>query len=229
VSTPTTKRKRPGWVSWIPAGVLGLGTIAVIAASGILISQGLGSPAPKPTTGQVTDLNWSIFTPEGRGYIDTSREVRIDMSKPPIDAAALGLEPDGTLVIGPYDNGDLRLDVYLIVNGGGEGPGGAKFTMSEVRVETLDGEVVSVGGPLSLIYNFRQTLDQLLDRAETFGWDTSGVDDIYQTVEDATRAGEGYSFTFGPADRVGVNIAATATCDPSGYCLVEYEATPAVR
>ena len=74
----------------------------------------------------------------------------------------------------------------------------------------------------------RQTLTYLLGKAELFGWDTSGTDAIFQTAEDATRAGTGYEFTFGPADATGVAFSATATCDTTGFCAVNYDVTPRV-
>jgi hypothetical protein len=229
VTSFDVKRKRPWWLGWIPAVVLLVIIGGVATATILLINAGLGSPAPKPTEGQVTDLNWSIFTPEGLDYIDRTREVRIDLSSTPVAAEPLGLEADGSLTIGPKNNGDVQLDYYLIVNGGGQSPGGDKFTMSQLTIDTASGVVTSVHGPLTETLNFRQTLDKLLAKAELFGWDTSGVAAIYQQVEDAVRAGDPYEFTFGPADRLGVPIAATASCDPGGYCLVEYAVTPTVR
>lgn len=227
--SPELKRKRPAWFGWIPAGILAVVIAGIITATFVLTGNGLGAPVPRPTEGQVTELNWSTFTEDGLAYIDRSREVRIDFKTQPTDATALGLEPDGSLTLEPKNTGDTTLDYSLIVNGAGEGPGGAKFIVSEITIETAGGVITSVHAPLSEVRNFRQTLDYLVGKAEIFGWDTSGVDAIYQQVEDATRDGVPYEFTFGPADRVGVPIAATASCDTTGYCLVEYDVTPAVR
>lgn len=223
------KRKRPWWVSWLPAAIILVIIVVVAIVTVGLVQGGLGKPAPKPTEGQVTELNWSSFTDEGLAYIDSTRELRIDLSRPPVEAKPLGLADDGTVTIGPKDNGDVQLDYYLIVNGGGQAPGGDKFTMSQVTIDTDGGLVTSVHGQLSEVLNFRQSLDKLLGKAEQFGWDTSGVDAIFAMVEAATRAGEPYEFSFGPADRVGVPISATASCEPSGYCVIEYAATPAIR
>ncbi len=227
--TARAKRKRPWWFGWIPAAVLVLLIAATVITTSILVSDGLGQPVPQPTVGQVTDKNWSIFTAEGLAYIDASRNVRIDFSHAPVDAAALGLPADGTITIGPKDNGDVTLDYYLIVLGGGAGQGGDKFTVSQLSIETAGGVVSRVRAPLSEVLNFRQTLAKLTAKAELFGWDTSGTDAIFDRVEQATRDKVSYSFTFGPGDAVGVPISATANCDTSGYCVVEYDVTPAVR
>lgn len=221
----TTKRRFWGW---LPTIVLALAVIAVIVVTTVLVRDGLGGPAPRPTEGQVTDLNWSSFTPEGLDYIATTRDVRIDLSGPPVDAAALGLARDDVLVLEPIDNLDVVLDYDLIVSGGGESPGGARFVATEITIVTENGVVTRVSAPLREVLNFRQTLDSFLAKAEVFGWDTSGVDEIFQIAEDATRAEEPYEFTFGPADRTGANFAATATCDTTGYCLVNYDVTPRV-
>ncbi len=203
--------------------------IAVLVTTGVLLNNGLGGPVPQPTEGQVTDLNWSSFTGDGLDYIAATRQVRIDMSTQPVDAAALGLAADDTLVLEPIDNLDTQLDYDLIINGAGEGPGGARFTVTEISIVTENGVITKVSAPLREVVNFRQTLNYLLAKADVFGWDTSGVDAIFQSAEDATRAGEGYEFTFGPGDRTGVNFSATAQCDTSGFCLVRYDVTPRVR
>jgi hypothetical protein len=227
--TAQVKRKRPWWLGWIPAGVLALLVVATVVVTSILVSNGLGQPVPQATEGQVTDKNWSSFTAEGLAYIDASRNVRIDFSHAPVDAAALGLPADGAITIGPKDNGDITLDYYLIVNGGAPGQGGDKFTVSQMTIETAGGVISRVSAPLSEVLNFRQTLTKLTTKAELFGCDTSGTDAIFDHVEQATRDKVPYSFTFGPADAVGVPVSATANCDPTGYCVVEYDVTPAVR
>jgi len=220
-------KKRKLW-SWIPAIVLSLAIIAVIVTTTVLVRGGLGGPVPQPTQGQVTDLNWSAFTPKGLDYIAKSRQVRIDMSTQPVDAAAIGLAPDDTLVLKPISTGDTELDYDLIVNGGGEGLGGARLTVTQITIVTEGGVITRVSAPLREVLNFRQTLTYLLGKAELFGWDTSGTDAIFQTAEDATRAGTGYEFTFGPADATGVAFSATATCDTTGFCAVNYDVTPRV-
>ena len=214
---------------WIPSILL----IAIIIASGVtgtvLVSSGFGAPDARPTLGQVTDLNWSSFSEEGLAYIARTREVRIDLSRPPVDAAALGLPDDGLTVLDPIDNGDVVLTYGLIVNGGGESPGGEKFTVSSIEIETRSGVVTRVSAPLNDVLNFRQTLASLEATAELYGWQPIDTAALFERVDAATREGLPYDFTFGPGDRLGVPIAATASCDPSGYCVVEYDVTPSVR
>ncbi|MFM9878736.1 MAG: hypothetical protein ACKVOG_12940 [Rhodoglobus sp.] len=224
MATESTRALR----SWIPAIVLLVAIVGVFVAAILLLRNGLGEPVPQPTEGQVTDLNWSAFTPEGLDYIARSRQVRIDMSTQPVDAAALGLAADDTLVLAPINTGDTELDYDLIINGGGEGIGGARFAVTQITIVTKGGVITRVSAPLREVLNFRQTVTYLTDKSEQFGWDTSDTDAIFTTAEDATRAGTGYEFTFGPADRTGVAFSATATCDPTGFCSVNYDVTPRV-
>jgi hypothetical protein len=227
VGRVTTTAK--GIRGWIPSILLIVIIIGGGVTGGVLVSSGFGAPDARPTLGQVTDLNWSSFSEEGLAYIARTREVRIDLSRPPVDAAALGLPDDGLTVLDPIDNGDVVLTYGLIVNGGGESPGGEKFTVSSIEIETRDGLVTRVSAPLNDVLNFRQTLAALEATAELFGWQPIDTAALFERVDAATRDGLPYDFTFGPADRLGVPIAATASCDPSGYCVVEYDVTPSVR
>ncbi len=214
---------------WIPSILLIVIIVAAGVTGGVLVSSGFGAPDARPTLGQVTDLNWSSFSEEGLAYIARTREVRIDLSRPPVDAAALGLPDDGLTELDPIDNGDVVLTYGLIVNGGGESPGGEKFTVSSIEIETRSGIVTRVSAPLNDVLNFRQTLASLEATAELYGWQPIDTAALFERVDAATRDGVPYDFTFGPADRLGVPIAATASCDPSGYCVVEYDVTPSVR
>lgn len=220
--------KRPAWVGWIPAGILTLAIVGVAVTASVLIGSGLGGPAPRPTDGQVTDLNWSSFTEEGLEYIATSRKIRIDLSRPPAEAKPLGLDGDTVVTFDPIDKLDTELYYDLIVNGAGEYPGGIRFTASHVEVETRDGQVVAVRGVFSEPFSFRDALDHLEKQAATFGW-TYDLDAIFADVKDAVESGRDYEVTFGPNSRVGVNVEGTISCGVDGYCTVEYEMTPSVR
>lgn len=193
-----------------------------------LLRSGIAEPLPQATDGQVTDLNWSIFTAEGLAYIDRSRQVRIDFSDPPVEAEPLALPENGEVTIGPKSSGDVDLDYSLIVNGGGEAPGGAKLVVTELTITTVDGAIESIIAPNRSVWTFRFLLDQLSKRGEVLGWEVDR-DAIFAQVEAATRAGEPYTLEFGPGDRVGVQIGAIANCDTSSYCVLEYVVTPAVR
>lgn len=221
-------KKRPAWVGWIPAGILTVAIIGTGVTAAVLLGSGLGEPAPKPTSGQVTDLNWSAFTPEGLDYIASSQKIRIDLSRPPANAAALGLAPDGVVAFDPIDQLDTELYYDLIVNGGGEFPGGIRFTAEHVEVETADGVVTAVRGVVPDVLAFRDALAQLEGEAATYGW-VYDRDAIFDQVDAASKANEPFTIDFGPADRVGVSVAATVTCETNGYCTVEYEMTPSVR
>lgn len=218
-------KRRPAWVGWIPAAILAVLIVGVAVTAAVLLGNGLGGPAPRPTQGQVTELNWSSFTEEGLEYIATSRQVRIDLSEPPVDAAELGLPADGTLALEPIDSLDTLLEYDLIVSGAGEYPGGIRFTASRIEIDTVGGVVTAVRGEVPGAAPFRDVLAQLEGEAETFGW-VYDRDQIFADVEAATRAGEAYVLVFGPTSRVGVNVQATASCEMNGFCALTYAMTP---
>lgn len=221
-------------MSWIPAAILVLTIAGVVIASLVLRGNGLGDPAPAPTVGQVTDLNWSSFTEDGIAYIERSRNIRIDMADGPPRAADLGLESDSILAIGPSDNDDTDNDYYLIVNGGGEGFGGHKFTLNSLSLVTEGGVLTRVSGVQSSTsqdsyLTFREVLNRLTNDVDEFGWPEPDRDALFDQVNAATAQGEGYDFTFGEGDRLGISVSATARCGPDGYCQLEYLVAPVVR
>jgi len=225
-TTTTPKRKHGRWFSWLPAIILSVVILASLIVGFILVRGGLGAPAPAPTLGQVSDLNWSSFTEDGLDYIQRSREIRIDFSDHAEDAVALGLPANGTTVIGPHPEG---LEYKFTFNGGGEGFGGDKLIVSQLTITTDDGLITEVVAPIVDVENFRTTLTGFGKQAELFGWDMSFVDALYDRVGQATQDGVGYEFTAGPADLVGVPVSATAQCDVGGFCLVTYFVSPGLR
>ena len=223
------KRKRPWWFGWIPAAVLVVIVAGVGITAGVLVNGGLGGPAPEPTVGEVTGLNWSSFTEDGLAYIERSRDVRVDLSRVPTDATALGLVAEGTTTIGPSENFDTDNDYYLIVNGGGEGYGGKRFTVSQLSITTVGGEIEKISAQSSAILPFRNALRSLSAQVDEFGWQPLDDDAIFADVNQAVTAGVPFEFTAGPGDRLGMGVAAKATCQPTGSCAIEYDMTPAVR
>jgi hypothetical protein len=219
-------KTRPRWVSWLPAIFLAVVIVAALVVGFIMVRGGLGAPAPKPTEGQVTDLNWSSFTPDGMAYLERSREIRIDLSAKGADAEGLGLPADGTTTIGPNSEG---LNYTFIFKGGDVGLGGDKLVISTLDITTAAGEISVVHANIADIMNFRNTLNRLVGESELYGWDPSIRDGIFDMVADATAAGQPYEFTFGPADSVGTPVSATAQCDTSGFCLLSYDIGPGVR
>lgn len=218
-------KRRPAWVSWVPAVILSALIVGAVVTAVVLVRSGASGPAPKPTEGQVTELNWSSFTQEGLAYIERSREVRVDLSDKGADAAGLGLPSDGTVTIGPNPEG---LFYSFIFKGGDVGRGGDKLYVSTIEVTTAGGEVSRVRVVIADAVGFRSTLNRLTGEAELYGWDTSIVDGIFETVAAATAAGEPYSFTFGPGDAIGTPVAATAECDRSSFCVLSYDIGPGV-
>ena len=222
------KRKRSWWFGWIPAIALIVVIGGVIVATAVLINGGLAAPQPKPTLGQVTDLNWSSFSAEGLAYIERSRDVRIDLSRGPAMASGLGLADDAVLTIGPSDNFDTDNEYYLIVNGGGEGYGGAKFTAGQVSITTADGIVALIRTQALASVPFRNAYNELLGEVDKFGWPEPDTDALFAQVEQATRDGVPHEFSFGPGDRLGMIVTGTARCEPTGFCIVEYEVAPPI-
>ncbi|MBX3098895.1 MAG: hypothetical protein KF761_04890 [Salinibacterium sp.] len=222
------KRKRAWWFAWIPAAITLVLIVAIGTTSAVLLNQGLGTPLPKPTVGQVTELNWSSFSAEGIDYIEKSRRVRIDFARPPVQAAAIDLIGDGATTIGPSFHDDTDNDYYLIINGGGEGHGGTWLTVSELTVTSKNGLVTGIAALASGALPFRDALALLQGHSEEFGWAPPDMTALFAEVEDATRAGTSYEFTFGPGDRLGFDISATASCESTGFCVVQYDAAPRV-
>jgi hypothetical protein len=210
----------------MPAIILCVVIIASLITGFILVRGGLGAPAPAPTEGQVSELNWSSFTEEGLEYIQRSREIRIDLSDHAEDAVALGLPANGTTVIGPHPEG---LEYKFTFNGGGAGLGGDKLIVTQVTITTVDGLITEIVAPIAQVDNFRTTLAGFDKQSELFGWDMSFVDELYDRVNQATKDGVGYDFTVGPADLVGVPVSANAQCDVGGFCVVTYFISPGLR
>lgn len=223
----STRKKSP-WKTWLPTAILGVAIVGIVGTAMVLLNNGLAEPAGPADEDQVTDLNWSKFDDRGLEYVSASRLVRIDMSQPPISASELGLPDDGVLEIEPVDNVDVTLDYKLILRTGGEEPGGVGLAVTRFELETAGGELVEVRAEPRGSFPFRDALATLQGEAELYGWDTSSTDQIFQDVEAAIRAGEGFSFSFGPAGRLGAQFTGTATCDPSAYCQLTYTATPSM-
>ncbi len=223
------KRKRPWWFAWIPAFVLVL-LIGAVATTVVLVQRSdIGKPLPKPTVGQVTELNWSSFTKEGLAYIDRSRNVRIDLSKPPVDASALGLPDDGTTTIGPTDYGDRDNDYYVIVSGGGEGHGGTKLTVTQLDITTEGGLVTGLAASEIDALPFRNALALLQGEVDEFGWAPIDSAAVFNDWVDTTGAGNRYEFATGAGTRLGFSIVGTVTCEPQSVCAVRYDVAPTVR
>ena len=223
------KRARPWWLGWIPAAVLVLLIVGVGVTVLVIQNSDLGKPLPKPTLGQVTELNWSSFTEEGLAYIDRSRDVRIDLSRPPLQASDVGLPDDGTTTIGPTQYDDRDNDYYVIINGGGEGHGGTKVTVSQVTITTERGVVTGIHTPGQPSIPFRNALAEFADDAAEFGWSDLDTAALFTDWTETTGAGSPYSVTVGPGDRLGFSISGTISCEPQAPCSIEYDVAPRVR
>ena len=223
------KRKRPWWFAWIPAAILIVIMGGVVATVLVIQRSDLVKPLPQPTVGQVTELNWSAFTPDGLAYIDRSRDVRIDLSRAPVDASALGLPDDGTTTVGPTTYDDRDNEYYVIVNGGGEGNGGTKLTVSQLDITTEGGLVTGLTAPVSNQLPFRNALALLQSDAEEFGWPPLDQAAVFTDWVASTGAGKTYTYETTPGTRLGFGIVARVQCEPQSTCGVEYDVSPTVR
>lgn len=215
---------RPEWVRWIPAGILGAIILAAVLFALIAGPRLAAGPAPAATD-QVTDLNWSVFTPEGLQYIEAARTPRIDLSSSPIDAAPLGLPLDGEVAIGPHPTG---LDYRLVLIATADQPNGALFTTPSFTVVTRDGELASVRVDERGARDFRETYLVVADRSADYGFTPPPSTRLAAAVSEARDAGAPVTVRSDRGTTSGMGITAEVTCFGAGFCTVSYIVTPAV-
>lgn len=215
-------RRRPAWVGWIPAAILSVIILGAVVATVLVYQSGLAEPPPPPTEEQVTDGNLSVFTDDGVAYIERTREVRFNLSAPPVSAREIGLPADGTVSLEPLETG---LPYSLRIFGGGAKPGGLTLVVTDVTIETSAGVLTSIRAPTGPGASFSDVLNTFEAKAAVYGWDMSSTDRIVDEMGQATRDGRDYTFMVGPGDALGVSVRGTATCAADG-CSVEYEVAP---
>ncbi|MDO9590311.1 MAG: hypothetical protein Q7J04_04140 [Microcella sp.] len=215
---------RPEWVRWIPAAILSIIILAVVLfalIAGPRIAAGPGPAEP----GQVTDLNWSVFSDEGLQFIESARTPRIDLSSPPVDAVELGLPADGSLSVGPHQTG---LDYRLVLIATDGEPNGALFTTPLFTVNTADGRLESVRVEERGAFTFRETFLAVSDRAPDFGYTPPTSQQLAQAVTDARESGRPSVVRTDKGLAAGMGVVAETTCFGGGFCQLSFIVTPAV-
>ncbi len=215
---------RPAWVGWIPAGILvaimaGVGVFALVGVPGIVAQPGAGQD------GQVTDLNWSVFTDDGLHFIESARTPRIDLSSPPVDAVEIGLPADGSLTVGPHQTG---LDYRLVLIATDVEPNGALFTTPQFTVSSSGGRLESVRVEERGAFTFRETFLAVSERAPDFGYTPPTSQQLAQAVSDARESGRPAVVRTDRGLDAGLGVVAETTCFGGGFCQLSFIVTPAV-
>lgn len=215
---------RPEWVRWIPAAILGTIILAAVLFA-IIAGPRLAEPPGPAATDQVTDLNWSVFTPEGLAYIEAARTPRIDLSAPPVGAEPLGLAPEGELTIGPHPTG---LDYRLVLIATDEQPNGALFTSPVFTIVTRDGLLTALRVDERGARDFRETYLLVAGRSAEYGFTAPTSARLAQAISEARDAGAPVTVRSTRGTSTGMGITAEVTCFGVGFCTVSYIVTPAV-
>lgn len=206
----------PAWVKWIPAVVLAIVITIVIvfaATEGPRLAQG---PGPAETN-EVDDLNFSVFTEEGLGYIDEQRIPRLDLRDPPVETEPLGLPADGELVVGPHpQNLDYRL--VLLADGG---DGGARFTTATFTIATEAGAAreLRIEPPREFaVAPFREIEAFAIESAGRFGYTPPEVGTLLDLVLAAQQSGQPETTSTATGEQIGLPARLEITCGGDAFC-----------
>lgn len=216
--------RRPEWVRWLPAVVLGIVIIAAVLFAIIGAPRLTADPGPGQTD-QVTDLNWSVFTEEGLEYIEAARTPRIDLSSPPVDAIELGLPADGSLTVGPHVT---DLDYRLVLIATDDEPNGALFTTPQFTVSTSGGRLQSVRVEERGALDFRETYLLVAERSADYGFTAPSSASLASAITRAREEGEPVAVRSNRGVSTGMGVTAEVLCFGAGVCTVSYIVTPAV-
>jgi len=222
MATPTPHRR--SWLRWIPTvllSVIVLGAVLFAIIEGPRLAAGPGPADP----GEVTDLNWSVFTEEGLGFIDAARTPRIDVSSPPVDALELGLPADGALTVGPHPT---DLDYRLVLIATDDEPNGGLFTTPQFTITSAGGRLDSVRVEQRSGGTFSQTFLAVSERAPDFGYTPPTSERLAQAVTDARESGRPEVVRTDRGLAAGFGVVAEVTCFGAGFCTLSYLVTPAV-
>lgn len=207
----------PTWVKWIPAVVLAvIITIVIVFA----VNEGpklAAGPGPAETN-EVDELNFSVFTDEGLGFIEAQRIPRIDLREPPVETEPLGLPAEGELVIGPHpQNLDYRL--VLLASGG---DGGARFTTASFSISTEGGAIrelrvqpqrdVAAG-------TFRDIEAYAIESAERFGYPPIANGTLLDLVLASQQSGELETTTTEVGEAIGLSTRLEISCGGDAFCF----------
>lgn len=208
--------RTPAWVRWIPAVVL---AIVIVVAAVFALNEGprlQAGPGPAESN-EVDDLNFSVFTDEGLGFIDAQRIPRLDLREPPVETEPLGLPADGELAIGPHPQ-DLDYRLVLLASGG---DGGARFTTASFTIATEGGAIrelrvqpareVAAGA-------FRDIEAYLVESADRFGYPAVEQGTLLDLVLAAQESGQPETTTTGMGDAIGLPTRIEVTCSGDAIC-----------
>jgi hypothetical protein len=215
---------RPEWVRWIPAAILSVIILAAVLFALIEGPRIAAGPGPAQS-GQVTELNWSVFTDDGLQFIESARTPRIDLSSPPVDAVELGLPADSALTVGPHVTG---LDYRLVLIAIDDETNGALFTTPQFTVHTSGGRLESVRVEERGAFTFTETFLAVSERAPDFGYTPPTTQALAQAVTDARESGRPSVLRTDRGLAAGMGIVAETTCFGGGFCQLSFIVTPAV-
>ncbi len=215
---------RPEWVRWIPAVILSIIMLGVVLFALIAGPRIAAGPGPAQD-GQVTDLNWSVFTEDGLQFIESARTPRIDLSSPPVDAVELGLPADGSLTVGPHQTG---LDYRLVLIATDGEPNGALFTTPQFTVNSAAGRLESVRVEERGAFTFSETFVAVSERSSDFGYTPPTSRQLAQSVTDARESGSPSVLRTDRGIAAGMGVVAETTCFGGGFCQLSFIVTPAV-
>ncbi len=201
---------------WIPAVVLSLLIVAVVAFALIGAPRLAAGPGPAATD-EVDALNFSVFTDEGLAFVDEQRMPRLDLREPPVETAPLGLPADGELTIGPHPQG---LD-YRLVLLAEDGAGGARFTTTQFTIATEAGAVreLRIQPPREVAAGtFRDIEAFAVESAERFGYAPIASGTLLELVLAAQASGEIETLSTAAGMAIGLPAALEIGCGAEGLC-----------
>lgn len=201
---------------WIPAVVLSLLIAAVVAFAVIGGPRLAAGPGPAETD-EVDELNFSVFTAEGRAFIDEQRIPRVDLREPPVETDPLGLPADGELTIGPHPQG---LDYRLVLLAPG-GDGGARFTTTNFSIATEAGAVreLRIQPPREVAAGtFRDIEAFAVESAQRFGYAPIASGTLLELVLASQASGQPETTATEAGDRIGLPTRLEITCTGDAFC-----------
>jgi hypothetical protein len=214
--------KVPTWVKWVPAVLLAI-IITIVVVFAVNEGPRLAAGPGPAETNEVDDLNFSVFTDEGLGFIEAQRIPRIDLRKPPVETEPLGLPADGEVVIGPHPQ-DLDYRLVLLAS---KGEQGARFTTPGFVITTAEGAISQLriqptrGGGAGAFPTFRDVEAFVNDSAERFGFAPIASGTLTELVVAAQETGEPQELTTETGITIGLPTRIDVVCLPDAFCQAE--------
>lgn len=224
LSAPERKARRKRVLQWL-LPVIGIALIAaVFLVTQRLMDDGLGTPRDA-TPEEVSASNTTQFTDAGIGYAERHQRVTLNLSRLPLDASALGMEPDAEVAIEP-GYGFLDTTLYRGQGGGLEGRGYYREMMLDVVATTSGGTLQQVTATRSPVgwADFNALVAAVRTASDAFGW---GVEEPFlremtTRVGEAVRSGQPSSTPLGTGDAMGLPVSGSVECSGDGQCVLAY-------